>query len=85
MKAENRSREDKNQSSTASTYQISQNMNNQDSKQEKKKSQDEVEEQKKVKTMIIKNLIDFIACNLDKKLSQIEHMVEKNNKNFKKA
>jgi hypothetical protein len=35
--------------------------------------------------MIIKNLIDFIACNLDKKLSQIEHMVEKNNKNFKKA
>lgn len=42
-------------------------------------------ENKKVKMMIIDNLLNFISSNLDKKLGQIEGLVEKNKRNLKKA
>jgi phenylalanyl-tRNA synthetase beta subunit len=43
------------------------------------------ENTKKVRMMIIDNLLNFISGNLDRKLNQIENLVEKNNKNLKNA
>jgi hypothetical protein len=40
---------------------------------------------KRVKMMIIDNLLNFISNNLDKKLTQIEKMSSKNQKNLNKA
>ena len=42
-------------------------------------------ENKRVKMMIIDNLLNFISSNLDKKLTQIEKVSQKNRRNLNKA
>lgn len=38
-----------------------------------------------LRKMIISNLIDFVTCNLDKKLDHISKLIERNNLSLKKA